>query len=51
MGLLPQESFPQENGQEDGKSSKCGSLMAKVLGESKDSVPAAWLLPKRLLHV
>ena len=50
MGLLPQEDFPQKDGQEDGESSQCGPLVAEALGESKDSISSARLLP-RMLHV
>ena len=50
MGLLPQEDLPQKDRQEDGESSECSPLVAEALGESKDSISSARLLP-RLLHV
>ena len=51
MGLLPQKGLPQEDGQKNSESSKCGSLVAEVLDKSKDWISAARLLPRRLLHV
>ena len=51
MGLLPQQGFSQQYGEDKREGCECSTLLAKCLQESENPNLAALPLSRRLLHV